>query len=410
MGRMGSHFIIVVIFLNSVCRHTIEAQAPVLSANASSVTEGSPLNLVCGFSATPDSVTWLRKETTETSEQTIVTVGLQGGLCISIPSTLPDGLVVTCGTSEYGCTIPSLSISDDGDVWRCSVPITGVTTNSNSLRMNVTESTTTTTTTTTPEYVNDICVGLLALNIIQVVLVEVSAFIKLSYMGKDTAKSIIILALLAFATGGIGPCLWLLLLVVCKKEKSCRAYIGAICMFLGIMLSYIGMGFNICCIVAENSCWDVYTIVAVVISLVGLSISIVSVIVAICYKEKDEPSWVVYLSVFGIFIALIGLLLTILKRFCKKKPDGNAGAGNNGGGALRRNLTHPRVDFKPATANASIHQPDNKQQEVDRHRPPPKLPPVGGHQKHGRGLSANIGDINDHMPAGDKKKLPPLIT
>ncbi|WAR05773.1 hypothetical protein MAR_021142 [Mya arenaria] len=177
-------------------------------------------------------------------------------------------------------------------------------------------------------------------------------------MGKDTAKSIIIL------------------------EKSCRAYIGAICMFLGIMLSYIGMGFNICCIVAENSCWDVYTIVAVVISLVGLSISIVSVIVAICYKEKDG----------------------------KKKPDGNAGAGNNGGGALRRNLTHPRVDFKPATANASIHQPDNKQQEVDRHRPPPKLPPVGGHQKHGRGLSANIGDINDHMPAGDKKKLPPLIT
>ncbi|WAR06278.1 hypothetical protein MAR_021647 [Mya arenaria] len=73
-----------------------------------------------------------------TTEQTIVTVGLQGGSCKSVPSTPPDGLVVTCGPLVYGCTIQSLNISDDGDVWRCSVPIKGVTTYSNSLRINVT--------------------------------------------------------------------------------------------------------------------------------------------------------------------------------------------------------------------------------------------------------------------------------
>ncbi|XP_052804188.1 mucin-5AC-like isoform X3 [Mya arenaria] len=137
---MGLYMIFIWIFLNGVCRHVIEAQAPVLSANASSVTKGHPLKLVCTLSAETLSVTWLKTDTGTTTEHTIVTVGLSGGSCASVPSTPPDGLVVTCGsTLDYGCTIPSLNISDDGDVWRCSVPIKGVTTYSNSLRINVTE-------------------------------------------------------------------------------------------------------------------------------------------------------------------------------------------------------------------------------------------------------------------------------
>ncbi|XP_052804530.1 uncharacterized protein LOC128234364 isoform X4 [Mya arenaria] len=136
---MGLYMIFIWIFLNGVCRHVIEAQAPVLSANASSVTKGHPLKLVCTLSAETPSVSWLRTDTGMTTEQTIVTVGLQGGSCKSVPSTPPDGLVVTCGPLVYGCTIQSLNISDDGDVWRCSVPIKGVTTYSNSLRINVTE-------------------------------------------------------------------------------------------------------------------------------------------------------------------------------------------------------------------------------------------------------------------------------
>ncbi|WAR06620.1 hypothetical protein MAR_021989 [Mya arenaria] len=134
---MGLYLPIVVILLNSVCRHVIEAQAPVLSANAASVTEGSPLKLVCALSDPTPSVTWCRSDSTGTTEQTIVTVGMQGGSCISVPSTPPDGLVVTCDTLEYRCTIPSLNISDNGNVWRCSVPIGGVTTYSNYLKINV---------------------------------------------------------------------------------------------------------------------------------------------------------------------------------------------------------------------------------------------------------------------------------
>ncbi|WAR06575.1 hypothetical protein MAR_021944, partial [Mya arenaria] len=114
------------------------AQAPVLSANASSVTKGNSLNIVCTLSAETSSVTWYRIVKGGTTEQAIITVGLSGGSCISVPSTPPDGLVVTCGTLEYGCTIPSLSTSEDGDVWRCAVPLLGVNTYSNSLRINVT--------------------------------------------------------------------------------------------------------------------------------------------------------------------------------------------------------------------------------------------------------------------------------
>ncbi|XP_052806735.1 titin-like [Mya arenaria] len=135
---MGLNIILVVIFLNSVCRHGIDAQAPVLSANASSVTKGNSLNIVCTLSAETSSVTWYRIVKGGTTEQAIITVGLSGGSCISVPSTPPDGLVVTCGTLEYGCTIPSLSTSEDGDVWRCAVPLLGVNTYSNSLRINVT--------------------------------------------------------------------------------------------------------------------------------------------------------------------------------------------------------------------------------------------------------------------------------